>query len=234
MLEIAFRFRHGCDVGKLSEAHPDVLIAQWCNRGVEVVEIHARGAKLEEVMASLRTLSKRGLKPLRESVEGGDSQLLLLRCPHRGPESIDKIIESAGCLYLPPVVYRDGWEHYRTIAFDEDTARELVKAMKGHGEFELISKRPIGGGLTTRALVITASQLLSELTAKQASAMLGAIEEGYYRVPRKVRTEDIARRRKVPRTTFEEHVRKAEAKIMQSMAPYVALYVGDEKGSGKA
>lgn len=28
------------------------------------------------------------------------------------------------------------------------------------------------------------------------------------------------------RTTFEEHVRKAEAKVMQSVAPYLALQAG--------
>jgi hypothetical protein len=36
--------------------------------------------------------------------------------------------------------------------------------------------------------------------------------------------EQIAGKRKVPRTTYEEHLRKAESKILQAIAPYVRMF----------
>ena len=50
-----------------------------------------------------------------------------------------------------------------------------------------------------------------------------ALENGYYQVPKKVTTEEIASKLKLPRTTYEEHLRKAEGKVLRSMAPYISL-----------
>jgi hypothetical protein len=53
---------------------------------------------------------------------------------------------------------------------------------------------------------------------------LAALEYGYYQVPKKATAEEIATEHKVPRTTFEEHLRKAESKILRAMAPCVRMY----------
>jgi predicted DNA binding protein len=53
---------------------------------------------------------------------------------------------------------------------------------------------------------------------------LAALEYGYYKVPKKTTAEQIASKNKVPRTTFEEHLRKAESKVLRAMAPYVRMY----------
>jgi predicted DNA-binding protein (UPF0251 family) len=36
--------------------------------------------------------------------------------------------------------------------------------------------------------------------------------------------EEIATKNGVPRTTFEEHLRKAESKVLRAIAPYVRMY----------
>jgi hypothetical protein len=42
-------------------------------------------------------------------------------------------------------------------------------------------------------------------------------------VPKRVTTDEIAERLGVPRTTYEEHLRKAEGKVLRAVAPYLEL-----------
>jgi predicted DNA binding protein len=80
-------------------------------------------------------------------------------------------------------------------------------------------------------LIIPTSTLVSNLTARQAEALLVAVDHGYYQVPRKVRFEDISKIVNVPRTTYEEHVRKAESKVINAAAPYLSIYFGRSRSS---
>ena len=58
-----------------------------------------------------------------------------------------------------------------------------------------------------------------------------ALDLGYYSLPKKMTAEEIAVKNKVPRTTFEEHLRKAESKIMRAMTPYVRMYTTHSPGT---
>jgi predicted DNA binding protein len=71
---------------------------------------------------------------------------------------------------------------------------------------------------------VSLSAAFSDLTAKQGDAIATALESGYYQVPKKTTTEELALKQKVPRTTYEEHLRKAESKILHALSPYVILY----------
>ncbi len=50
-------------------------------------------------------------------------------------------------------------------------------------------------------------------------ALLSAVENGYYEIPKRVNADDLARKFGQPRSAFEEHVRKAESKVVLAMAP---------------
>ena len=55
---------------------------------------------------------------------------------------------------------------------------------------------------------------LSKLTLKQRQAMITAYGLGYYDVPRRVSSEEVARHLDVDKSTFVEHLRKAERKLV--------------------
>jgi predicted DNA binding protein len=223
--EISFRLKHQCPFGKLSEQFPNVTLSNWCNFAMEVLEYQAKDPELAaRIQSALAALSKRGFKVVGPSVKTGTSRMVLMRCGHKRGTSVDEVLEDHGCLVLYPVVYRDGWEHYRVVALDDERVGGLFDRLRALGEMQITLKRRSEDGLLSQSFILSTGELFSGLTAKQAGALHAAIEHGYYRVPRRIRTEDIARSRKVPRTTFEEHVRKAESKILQSMAPYIALY----------
>ncbi|MHB8567379.1 MAG: ankyrin repeat domain-containing protein [Nitrososphaerales archaeon] len=73
-------------------------------------------------------------------------------------------------------------------------------------------------------MTFSTSELFSRITDKKARALLTAIDVGYFRVPRRSKFEDMAKIGGVPRTTFETHVRKAESKILEAMAPYISVH----------
>src|SRR5206468_9812537 len=68
---------------------------------------------------------------------------------------------------------------------------------------------------------------------KQSDALLKAHRYGYYSSPRDVTTESIARSLGVSRSTYEEHLRKAENRIMGNLIPYLQLFSSGEKKPDK-
>jgi predicted DNA binding protein len=57
----------------------------------------------------------------------------------------------------------------------------------------------------------------SQLTEKQQEVLLAAYKWGYYDIPRKITSEEIAKRLKVADSTVVEHLRKAELRIMKQI-----------------
>jgi len=71
---------------------------------------------------------------------------------------------------------------------------------------------------------LTADFLFSELTEKQMDTMLTAHRHGYYNLPRNSDVQTIATKEKVPRTTFQEHLKKGENKLVAALVPYMQLF----------
>ncbi len=225
MLGISFRLKHACVFGKLSGQFPHITFSNWCNYALEIMEYQTRDAPTADaIQKGFAQLSKLGFKVLSPSARGGNTQTVLMRCAHKPGQSVDEVIERHGALVLYPVVYRDGWEHYRIVAVDETKVQELFETLRQKGDLEITMKKRTEEGLLSHSFLVSTGELFAELTSKQTDALRAAIDHGYYQVPRKIRFEDIAKARKTPRTTFEEHVRKAESKIMQSLKPYVSIY----------
>jgi hypothetical protein len=58
---------------------------------------------------------------------------------------------------------------------------------------------------------------LSKLTAKQKQVLLTAFALGYYDVPRRISSEDLARHLNADKSTIVEHLRKAERKLIDGI-----------------
>lgn len=77
-------------------------------------------------------------------------------------------------------------------------------------------------GLTPRVVSITdakfsSSSPLGALTEKQRRVILSAFKLGYYDVPRRVSSEELARRLKIREPTLVMHRRKAERRILAAL-----------------
>jgi predicted DNA binding protein len=56
--------------------------------------------------------------------------------------------------------------------------------------------------------------ILSELTDRQKAILIKAKQSGYYDIPRKITTRELAKEFGISKTAILEHLRKAEGKIM--------------------
>jgi predicted DNA binding protein len=102
--------------------------------------------------------------------------------------------------------------------------KELLQRLEESGWlFEILRKVPFDGFIGS-SLTLTADALFSGLTEKQIDALLTAYRNGYYMLPRKADVQTIASKERVPRTTFQEHLKKAENKLVAALAPYIQLF----------
>lgn len=125
---------------------------------------------------------------------------------------------------MQPMVYTGGWEWYRVTAFSETDVKKLFGRLeKSHCEVEVTSRNQVSEQSVHNSLLISAGSLLGGLTEKQAKALVAAIDNGYFNLPRRANAMEIARRLGIPRTSFVDHLRKAQNKLIKTVGPYVRL-----------
>lgn len=194
---------------------------EWCNREHEVIEVIVD--KPEEYSAVVKAISKLG-GIVEESSDQQNVHLITKPCSCGSGESASKYIDEFNVLEVSPVVYEEGWEYYRLIIFRHEDLSRLMQVLEEKGfVFDIVRKVPFDGFIAS-SLTLTADALFSHLTEKQMDALLTAYKHGYYRLPRKTDVQTIASKRRVPRTTFQEHLKKAENKLVVSLVPYIQLY----------
>lgn len=224
VLHVVVRFRHDCPFSRISAKYPDVPFTQWCNNRVEVLEVRtddpARAAALREDLAAL---DAQGYHPV---ASGDDTSHIVMTCGHPTTGTVEDRIQQHGCLVLQPIHYHGGWEQYRVVVFEEERMPALFAELQRDGEVEIVKKRRTQGPFLDGGLLLSSGDIVGDLTPRQGKALSQAVAAGYYQVPRRTRFQDIAESAGLPRTTFEEHVRKAEAKVIRAVAPYLKTVQG--------
>jgi predicted DNA binding protein len=223
--EVQFRLRHDCPLNNLSRKYPSVMMVFWCNFDRDILEvIHSRATRSEEFRSNLDSmLHEIGGHPHRQTSSSASLQIVT-RCDNlKLSYATSRIFSMHNCLSIQPSFHTEGWEWYRVIAFSATDMKELFADLDRKCEVEVLSKRKISDGAMRDSFVVSTSNLFSHLSGKQMDVLDYAISSGFYSVPKKATSRELARRLSVPRQTFEEHLRKAESKVMQSMAPYVQL-----------
>jgi len=221
LFEVVFKITHDCPFGNISRKFPSLKMFVWCNREHEVIEVVVE--KPEEYNAVMKEISKMdGL--IEEISDGYKIHLITKECFCNLENSIGKNIDTFNLLHVLPVAYAQGWEYYRIIAFKHEDVNGLLQRLDDKGfTYEILRKVPFDGFIAS-SLTLTADALFSCLTEKQIDALLTSFNSGYYNLPRKSPLTLIAKKRRVPRTTFEEHLRKAENKLVAGLIPYLELF----------
>jgi len=121
-------------------------------------------------------------------------------------------------LYNPKLIYikpgincPDGSEIWETGSFDREDLVKLFALVKKHYQGKLLFLKQI------KVPKIFIPEIMPELTEKQWEAFKIASEQGYYEFPRKTNLHKLAKLAKISRPTFEEHLRKAEIKLLKFM-----------------
>lgn len=154
---------------------------------------------------------------------------ILLRAPTsvvikgRNPEwGVVSTLVSAGATILWPATWSDGHERYTLVVSDRDALTALLDATKELGAVEVTRMVEVDAGDLGVSLPL--STLVEGLTARQLDALRLAVNEGYYEMPRRTSTAALSKTSHVSRTTFEEHLRKAERIAVARFASLVAAH----------
>lgn len=164
---------------------------------------------------------------IRERVVEDDERLLITDAclksqADNGDRTIEAILADHDCLLVPPLRYADGAKWCRVLALDPANLTGLYRDLAADHAVTVESKREVGGAAADAPLV-TLDTALPDLSPRQREALVVASDEGYYRIPRETTTADIAAELGVERRTAEEHLRRAENKLLGAL---VAHYGG--------
>jgi predicted DNA binding protein len=204
---------------ELSRNVPGTPISMWCLWTHEMLEVPTRDAG---TLKALDKAIRRAGRVVDEWADLRGGRVFLLKCTCDRYDSPWNIISNNQCWDTPPVVYEDGWSTLRALTFDEQNGMNLFQDLKRRGPTELMRKRELP--LSVLPTSVWIHSLFGDLTEKQMTAMLEAHRAGYYQSPRRIGTDVIAQGLGVARSTYEEHLRKAESRILDALIPYLQLY----------
>lgn len=210
-------------------------MVQWCNDETDVYEIKSEDTEtLQRIVDEFRKLGRKlGRMNVRVMNLDEESSTLILQSLSgcmcgpafklRNVASVIQTVRKNRCVQIPPTIYKAGWEYYTVLSFHPSDYKNLFVALGKLGRIEVLSKKS-SSGVVQGSFTISLRGLFSQITPKQLDAYIGALDGGYYAVPRKTTIGKIARRRRVARTTYDEHLRKAESKVALAIAPYLRIY----------
>lgn len=230
MIQISLAIKPNWELLEITNRFPSLTISLWCNFDTDFYEL--RISDEEESKGAISTFLEQRKRigfTLRKTVETGrDSRVIIMRCNHTRRGSPEQLMEKFNCMPLMPLVYRRGWVRISGLCMDDGSVPGMLERLGKLGELRVERKSRMNSDLNRENLVVPTKALVSSLTKKQAESILVALDYGYYNVPRRSRFEQIAGAIGVPRSTYEEHVRKAENKIIEAVAPYLEIYFGKE------
>lgn len=219
--ELQFRVSFDGALTEFTRRHPDALVSVWCDWTREVVEV--TGATEAEV-GVLRERVRHHSSFVEVYPVTPTTHVLVMDCIDLPHDFVYRAVDDAHCILVPPTRYEHGWEHYTVMSFSEQKSRKLFQDLKEGGrDVELLQKRQLTRQplLNTRSIAVPA--LLSGLTDRQVDAVLLAARHGMYDSPRKTTAAQIADGVGLSRSTYEEHLRKAENRLVHNLVPYLEL-----------
>ena len=229
LVEARVRFRHrGCYSESLPPGVQVVHVSGDAGRCLCTIK-GPPGADLDKVVEALAAWVD---EPPHVIERGSQSVVLRCHCPSRG---LATSISSWGADVLWPVVHADGLEWWHLVAPSPDVMSLVLDRLRGLGDVHVEKLgRPTADEV---GVSLPIGELTRELSARQLSALRLAVERGYYASPRRATLAQLARERGIARSTFQEHLQKAEERVMERfggvLAQHPALLAAATRRAGR-
>ncbi len=233
MFDVSLKLDHSLPFCGLSKLFPAVSIQRWCNLQVDILEFQASKEDAEKLEPALTKMLKGlGGRLIRFNRYSSRNLEAVIGCRCATDNSTVAMIEWAGCIPVMPVSYRGGQEYCRVLAFTKDTLNDAISNLSKMSKLEIESRSVIPRESARGAITVPVDEFLGTLTKKQLAAFMAAMQMGYYGMPKGATIDEIASKQGMKRSTYEEHLRKAELKILQAVRPYAGLAYVTAKESG--
>ncbi|KAB1190047.1 transcriptional regulator [Haloferax sp. MBLA0076] len=197
-------------------AGTSATIELWCNEHCDLLHVshEVGGDVLERVRETVG---------IEAAVERGDEVVAITAdcLRHHEIDDIEGYLRRHGVLLLPPLRYQRGAKVCRLLAVSAAALTACFRDLVDSGfDVSVESKREVSFA-SGDAPLLAPLDAMPDLTGRQREALKLAYEHGYYDLPRGTGTEAIAAQMGVTRRTAEEHLRRAERKVMESVVRYL-------------
>ncbi len=131
-------------------------------------------------------------------------------------------VEGAGYLYLPPCRYSAEGERYQFLVLERRLASSILSRLRPGVEVVRVRTVTLNFLEMENNYLVPVAMFSALLSDRQRLAIVTGILRGYYRIPRGVTTEELARELRISRPAYEALLRKAENKVIGTLLPYLA------------
>jgi len=193
----------------------DAAIELWCNEHCDL--LHVTGPADDAVEYVNREVG------VRDRIRDGDDQLIITQdCLKQHEEGyIERYVQRHDCLLLPPLKYERGAKRVRVLALDSKRLTSFFRDLTEDFNVDVDSKQTVSVPVSGSPL-LRLDGVLPDLSARQQEVLLAAWERGYYEIPRKVTTAELATAFDLDRRTVEDHLRRAEQKFVDAIGEHLA------------
>ncbi|SNR37196.1 helix-turn-helix domain-containing protein [Halorubrum vacuolatum] len=207
-------------VGDASQLIPtagrDVRVDLWCNDHSDLVQ--AIGEDSAAVLADVAESVG-----IADSLVDGDERVAVTEgcLAARRDDNIEAYVGRHGCLLLPPLRYVGGERVCRVLSLSGDALSAVYRDLLADDHSVTVDSKRRIDAVATGGPTLDPAGIVPDLTVRQREALLAAVEGGYYRIPREITTAEIGAALGVERRTAEDHLRRAERKVIETIAEYV-------------
>ena len=193
-----------------------VAVELWCNDHCDL--LHVEGTEAADSLDAVRR--EVGLQEVL--VDGNTAVAITADCLGEHESGlVEGYVRANDCLLLPPLRYRGGEKVVRVLALDPASLTACYRNMVADGlSVSVDSKREVES-LPERTPMLSVGDAIPGLTARQRTVLTTAIDSGYYEIPREVTTAELAEEVGLARRTAEEHLRRAERKVVMGIREYL-------------
>lgn len=211
VVDARVRIHHPCPYCDISVEFPETLLLLWCDNRRDVFLVSSpTPSELRQVLAALRDSFR--ARPL--SVDGNEALVAIPDFEWTTPPSVTALARRTNVWVLHPVVYFGGTETYRFVAPTNGELKGLIGRLRELGDVEILSVAGRASLGPVRDLPSAAIHFFEGLTDQQARCLVAAYEGGLLHVPARSSWADVARRTGLSRSTFGEHLRKGQLRLL--------------------
>ena len=215
MHEATFRIQ-GDGTYAAATAGTDASVELWCNDHCDL--LYVENDAIDAILADVR--ERVGVKDL---VRRPDEVVVVTgECLRRRENDlVEGYLARHDCLLLPPLRYDKGAKSCRVLALDPANLTACYRDLVDDGLSVSVEQKREIETVTHDAPLLTLDSLLPEFSPRQRETFAAAYDAGYYAIPRETTTTEIAEALGVERRTAEEHLRRAENKLVASLVDYI-------------
>jgi predicted DNA binding protein len=214
------RVRHPCPFCEFSAEFPEAEMTLWVSAITDLFQISIpSNYRVEDILEV-----GKDMLGYTEAFSDASTALFLTQQPYL--EEIDSVMAAADrneCMLIPPITFHEGWETHRLITRSHENLRRLVSEVSEKGEIEVLSIKTREHTDLMNDVGVVPTHFMEGLTDKQTYVLVTAFEAGLFDVPTRVKMEKVAKGIGLSRSTFGEHLRKAESELMRNLYPFLKL-----------